>query len=1050
MIRWFHGLKVSQKLMLIGFFFMIPDSIMLYLFITEINANIAVARLEQAGNAYQRPLERLLDLVPRHRVLAREALSGDAAARGQLAGVAAEIDAAFDALETVDGRLGAELEFTPDGLAKHNRQGRSPRAVRREWDRLAGQMDGILPAERDACDRNHLKLIADLRTMIAQAGDVSNLILDPDIDSYYLMDVTLLALPQTQDRLAQVMADGTDLLRVPAGAPAAAADLRIKLAVGLAELRTDDLDRIVASTGVSLNDNKQGGEMGGVCDALLAQVPPALADYVAAAKRFDDLADRIQTGPPGSVTAVAYLTAGAAARDASDRYWQVAVDQLDAVLQNRIDCYTWRRTRSLGVAAGAFCGAVLLVTFITRSITNPLRRRAEQAVAEGEARVARITANVPGMVYQYRLRPDGTTAFTFVGDGARDLFGLEPDALRADAKAFLTQVEPVDLAVLLNREVESAATLQPWKWEGRVRHAQTGAVRWVAGTSRPARQPDGATLWDGVMTDVTAIKVAESAAEAAAEAAEAASVAKSDFLANMSHEIRTPLNGVVGMAELLAATPLSAQQARYVDVIRSSSDALLSLINDILDFSKIEAGKVELEEADFDLHRTVEEVATLLAPKAAAKGLELACDVDPAVAPHVRGDGGHLRQVVTNLVSNAIKFTAQGEVLVRVTVDEPAGAAGDAGPVVLRFAVTDTGIGIPPEGIDRLFKVFSQVDASTTRRFGGTGLGLAISKQLVELMGGRIGVQSEPGKGSTFWFTVPLRRPTAAPAAPHSLSGRRVLVAEPNPTQRRILQNQLTAWGARVSAVASGRAAVDLARAEAAAGQPFAVAVVDADLPDLAGAALVAAVRDGGAARDLPLILTCGVRARIDPADAAAHGFAAGLPKPVRQSHLFDAVIAAVVALPPVASAVTLAAATAVDARPNRILLVEDVEVNQFIATEMLARGGYTADVASNGREAVEAVARRPYDLVLMDCQMPEMSGFEAAAAIRRREQQVGQGGRVPIIALTANALAGDRERCLAAGMDDYLTKPLSPTDLLRVVQGRLGPDTPGERARAA
>ncbi len=372
MIRTLHGLPVSQKLALIGVFFMIPDSIMLYLFVTTINANIGVARLEQVGDEYQRPLARLLDLVPRHRILTREALVGDADARAELPGVAARIDAAFDALVAVDAHLGGRLAFTPDGLARRNRQGCDAQSVRREWDRLTGQMDGISPSERDACDRRHLKLIADLRTMIAHAGDNSNLILDPDIDSYYLMDVTLLALPQTQDRLAQVMADGTDLLRADAGGRAAA-DLRIRLAVGLAQLRADDLDRIVASTDVSLTDNLQGGEMGGVSAPFQARVPPAAAVYAGAARHFDDLAAAIEAGPRGRVTAAEFLSAGTAARDASLAYWTVAVDQLDTLLQNRIDTYTWRRTRSLGVAGCAVLAAVALVTFITRSITAPLR-----------------------------------------------------------------------------------------------------------------------------------------------------------------------------------------------------------------------------------------------------------------------------------------------------------------------------------------------------------------------------------------------------------------------------------------------------------------------------------------------------------------------------------------------------------------------------------------------------------------------------------------------------------------------------------------------------
>jgi PAS domain S-box-containing protein len=1313
MLQRFHKLKVSQKLMLIGVFFMIPDSVMLYLFITEINANIAVARLERAGNAYQRPLARLLDLVPRHRLLAREASPGDAATRRDLETVAAEIDRAFDDLAVVDARLGTDLGFTPAGLASRGRAGCDARSARQAWDRVSRRTGGSPAVGREAIDGADVRLTATLRRMIGQAGDVSNLILDPDIDSYYLMDVTLLALPQTQDRLSQVMADGTDLLRSRPGM--GGDDLRVRLAIGLSDIR-DDRGRIVASTGVSLTDNKQGLELGGVCAALQGRVPPALADYAAATGRFDDVVARVLDGPTASVTPAEFLSAGTAARAASFRYWSVAVDELDALLQSRVDYYRERRGLSLCVSALSLAAAVGLVGFITRSISTPLRLRAEAALLEGEAWFVRIVSNVPGMVFQSVRSADGGTRFTFVGEGSRELYGVEPDVIRADASVVDEMVLPEDLPAKRAARETSAAALTPWqcewrirhgrtgavrwigvrarperradgsviwngvvtdvtaiktaeaaaaeaearfarmaanlpglvfqslhradgsftipyitagvqdlfgltsavdgqalfgtvvaddlpglvarvdqavagllrfKWEGRVRHQQTGVVRWISVEARPSRQPDGTVLFDGMMIDVTARKAAEAAAEAGAAlaaaegsrfanmtenlpgmvyqflvrpdgsrsfpyvsagaravfgmepdeiradagavfgqivaedresvqaairnsmsplwdgkwegrvrnrqtgvvrwvsaasrsarrpdgaitwdgvvidvtaikdaeaAAEAANVAKSQFLANMSHEIRTPLNGVVGMVDLLQGTELTARQSRYAQVIRSSSDALLALINDILDFSKIEAGKMELEELDFDPNGTVEDVVAVLAQKAAAKGLQLVADVDAAVPARVRGDGDRLRQVLTNLVNNAIKFTATGEVVARASLVD---AGGD---VTLSFAVSDTGIGIPPDRLDRLFKSFSQVDASTTRKYGGTGLGLVISKQLVELMGGTIAVRSETGRGSTFSFTAVFRR-AAAPVvttgaemggvAAHALGVHRLLVADASPTHRRILENQLAGWGARVATTATGEATVALLRTEAAAGRPFAAALVDADLPDLNGATVATAIRAVPALASLPLILTSGMRSGVDPADAGQLGFARGLAKPIRQSALFDAVMAAVSAGRPVAAPVVApASAPMVSAGPTRILLVEDVEINQFIVTEVLARSGYSCDAASNGREAVEAVTRRAYDLVLMDCQMPEMSGFEAAIAIRalERDRAPGDTHRARIVALTANALKGDRDQCLAAGMDDYLTKPLNPGDLIRAVEACLSA-APLERPRAA
>jgi Amt family ammonium transporter len=586
-----------------------------------------------------------------------------------------------------------------------------------------------------------------------------------------------------------------------------------------------------------------------------------------------------------------------------------------------------------------------------------------------------------------------------------------------------------------------------------------GSICWISENARAVHDSRGSFLYyEGTIEDITQRKRAEAEenrakqdAEAARAAAEAASTAKSDFLANMSHEIRTPLNGVTGMVELLLNTPLSAQQTRYAQLINSSSAALLSQINQILDFSKIEAGKLELEYADFDLNFTVEEVMGVLAQKASAKGLELASQIDPSVPTHVRGDADRLRQVLMNLVNNGIKFTPRGDVVVRVSTvapDQTSGAEPASDEIKVRFSVSDTGVGIPADRLDRLFKSFSQVDASVTRQYGGTGLGLAICKQLVGLMGGEIGVESSPGNGSTFWFTVRLGRRDEPRQVPFSLRGRRVLTVDDNLTQCQVLQEQLCAWGIEAQSATSGAAALDLLKEAAARGLPFEAAIIDLNMPEMNGLELAGAIRSQGPARELPLVLMSGVEAPVEGPQVAAAGFLRSMIKPIRQSHLFDAMMSALVHRRLETPAGKQGAPTKAQPKPAktaRILLAEDMEVNQFVATEILARDGYACDIVCTGREAVAAISRKRYDLVLMDCQMPEMSGFEAAAAIRTLEREQGSSRpRVPIIALTANAVKGDRERCLAAGMDDYLTKPLNPSKLISTIESYLNCDRAG------
>jgi PAS domain S-box-containing protein len=560
-------------------------------------------------------------------------------------------------------------------------------------------------------------------------------------------------------------------------------------------------------------------------------------------------------------------------------------------------------------------------------------------------------------------------------------------------------------------------------------------------SSRPVVENGRARAMQTIARDITQRKKLEREQAAAREAAIEAAQMKSQFLANMSHEIRTPMNGVIGMTDLLLETDLAPEQREYAMIIRSSGEALLNIINDILDVSKIEAGKLTLEAVDFDVRQVVEETVAIFAQRAQAKGLELACLVYRDAPRRLRGDPGRLRQILTNLIGNAIKFTEYGEVIVRVKPDASV-SASDA--VSIRFEVSDTGIGIAPSALSRLFLPFSQADNSMSRKYGGTGLGLVICKQLAELMGGDIAVESELGRGSTFWFTVRFAQSNETPSALVApLRGARALIIADNPVSRDVLTGQIGDWaGAAVQTAEPGRA-LDVLRTAAAHGAPVTVVVIDI-ASSSEGLAFTRRLTSVTEFAPPPVVLLSSSRQAEDERAKRSGAFRI-LKKPVRQSHLVETLRAALApdgdAENAEARSVPLVAPLVAAPRTAaRILLAEDNPVNQQVALHQLRKLGFEADLAETGEVAVRLFSQSAYDLILMDCQMPEMDGFTATAEIRRLE---GDGRRTPVIAMTANAMAGERERCLQAGMDDYIAKPAKLETLHETLTRWLESDRP-------
>ena len=674
-------------------------------------------------------------------------------------------------------------------------------------------------------------------------------------------------------------------------------------------------------------------------------------------------------------------------------------------------------------------------TFAERVRAAALLERSTQELARQHAYLDALIASTPvaiAVLDDQRVVRSVNAAFeTLFGYSAGEVVGagidalIVPDSLRSESSDLETRVRRGEIVRV---EVERM------RKDGR--HIQ---VRLSAAAVKAAA--DGALV--ALYEDISDRKAAEAAMREARDLAERVARARSAFLANMSHEIRTPMNAVLGFVELVLDTELGPEQRRALELVRTSSEALLTILNDILDYSKIEAEHLELESIPFDLPKVVHATATLLAVRAREKHLELTVDVPPDVPQMVRGDPTRVRQVLMNLIGNAIKFTEQGEVDVSAGVVQR-----DGDRAAVQFRVRDTGIGIADDQLVTIFQEFSQADASMTRRYGGTGLGLAISRRLVALMGGELAVTSEVGRGSEFSFALTFSLEAAAPATARtavSLGGRRLLVVDDNETNRRIVRDMLGAEGMAVHEALRADAGLEALRRAARAGTPYDLAILDAQMPDQDGFQLAIVIRADRALAETRLLILTSAGQRGDGERCRQLGIQAYLTKPIARADLVEAVgtvLAGTASAPGGADLVTRHS-IAESRHALRILLAEDNPVNQQVATAMLLKRGHQVDVASNGREAVDAVARESYDLVLMDIQMPEMDGFEATEQIRA----LPQGRTLPIIALTAHALSGERERCLARGMTGYLAKPFKAHDLFAAVEGRGAP--PADTAAA-
>ncbi len=1065
-VRLMNRLSYPRKFGLISFLFVLPLALVMYLLIAEINQQIQFGTKEIRGTQFLRPLHKLLEDIPQSQRLARRFATGTRELRPELLDKATAIDQDLDALDAMNAQHGETLATTE-----------RVQTLRSTWQTLRDRIETLQPGDRtqgQQIEQLHTRLFTEVRGLVNSVGDQSNLILDPDLDSYYLMDAVLLKLIQNVELLARIRA----------------VDQQMHQGQALTDKEKADLITLVALAETNLRETGEGlstAFANNPARNLQSALAGPLHEYENATKELlQSLHTKILEAPTVQISPADYDRRVCQTMAASSQLWDATAEHLEGLLQARIDGLARKKTlveafallmlalviylqigfylavrrtiatladASQRMTAGDLENAVTLenrdeLGQVARSfnqIAEQLRTEWVQA-REENARATAATVLLRESEEQTRLIIETAQDAVVTLDSHGQITGWNPraettfgwslaEALgRPLAELILAPAQADHFRTTLRQLLNGGnGPREHSQFETRALH-RTGQNLPVEVSLGLVRLGEKITF-SVFLRDIRERKRAEEALQRAKEAAEAASLAKSEFLANMSHEIRTPMNGILGMTELALDTNLTLEQREYLKMVHTSAHSLLGVINDILDFSKVEAGKLDLETIGFDLRDAVHETLKSLALRAHGKGLELAVNIATDVPDAVVGDPGRFRQILTNLIGNSIKFTEQGEVVVGVQVEERTDTSA-----TLHFSVRDTGIGIPPQKLRTIFNPFEQADSATNRHYGGTGLGLTISARLVELMQGRIWVESEVGKGSTFHFTARfvLGQPSSARPAlpvPPSLRGLPVLVVDDNLTNRRILEGMLANWKMQPILAENGRTALGVLRQRPVTHEPIRLLLIDVVMPEMDGFTLVEQIRHEPELAALPIILLTSAGMKGDATRAQQLNVSSYLCKPIKQEDLYAAILKSLHVSSKPARFTTPPVPTLTTERrlPSmRILLAEDNVVNQHVALSLLRRWGQNAVLANNGAEVLAALDTDPFDLVLMDGQMPGMDGFETTRCIRAREQWTGK--HLVIVAMTAHAMKGDRERCLAVGMDDYLSKPIKADDLFAVL----------------